>query len=48
MKTQQKKYSNNVLDQNTLVVINHLLMKKAIIQNPGEPRFLFNKIFYNR
>ena len=29
-----KKYLRDVLEQNTLVVINHLLMTKTTIQNP--------------
>ena len=34
-----KKYSNDVLEQNTEVVIHYLLMNKAVIQNPVEPTF---------
>ena len=47
-KLTKKNIQNNVLDQNSLVVVSYLLMKKAIIQNLDKPRFLFKKIFYNR
>ena len=33
------KYTNVVLEQNTLIVINLILMNKTIIQNLEDPRF---------
>ena len=45
MKSFQKKYSNDVLEQNTEVVIHYPLMNKAVMQNPEEPTFFLTKFF---
>ena len=40
-----KKYSNDVLEQNTEGVIHYLLMNKAVIQNPLETTFFLTTFF---
>ena len=45
MKNFQRKYSNDVLEQNIEVVIHYLLMNKAVMQKPEEPTYFLTNFF---
>ena len=45
MKKLRKKYIKVVLEQNTLVVINHILMIRQLQKIQGNPDFCWTKFF---